>query len=309
MSRLVSGMVLVLLPVCMSSCFLQRKTSGESTKTSDAVASQHTDTMDAAAVARMPIEPVPAHNSASARPAQDSGKKPGPMVTTADAPPIDSKLVAQLNPIWTNRPVYKTFKGKAKVEFDGPDGGQSFTADFRVSKDSLIWINVVGLGISAARILITPDSIYIVNYLKEEITFRSLADAAKILPTKVDFKSLQNLLLGTPLRDGDITSAGSLGNLWSIVVEDSSYIQHLGYSKSDSTLQNSRMETHKPDGPTAAETYSNYEGTAKGKISMQREVNITNGPDKYVLKMNILKIEFDTRLEFPFNVPRDYSVK
>jgi len=235
--------------------------------------------------------------------------------TIAETPAPDTSgakqtLVDELTPIWKKKISFNTFSGKAKVHFESPDDKQEFTANFRVRKDSVIWINVTALGgISVARILITPDSFFLVVHIKREVKRIALKDAVKILPTKVDFASLQHLILGEPLRDGNITDVAGFGGSWSLQVEDSSYIQRVTYNKSDTTIRTSQLRTRNPRGPQTMSEFGSYETIGDRKVSTERVINIQNGEDIYMLDMNFSKVDFDEPLEYPFSIPSSYKEK
>ncbi len=220
------------------------------------------------------------------------------------------KLIDQFRPVWNKRLQFNTFIGRAKMKMEAPDDKQDFTAHFRIRKDSVIWVNVTALGgISFAKILITRDSFFMVNMLQKTATCVPLASAAKILPSKVDFSSLQNLIIGEPLRGGEITEVTELNGKWSARVEDSSYVQELLYNKSDSTLTYAQLRTHSISGPTATTNYNSYESSDSRKLSTGRELKIQNGNDVYSLEMNFVKFSFDDAMDFPFSIPKSYTIK
>jgi hypothetical protein len=216
-------------------------------------------------------------------------------------------LIEALTPIWKKRLDYKTFSGKARVHFEGPDDKQEFTANIRIKKDSAIWINASAFGITAARILITPDSIFMLMQLKKEYMKMALKDAGKILPAKVDFASLQHLILGEPLCEGVVEDAASFGGTWTLEAEDTSYIQRVTYNKGDTTIRTCQLRTRRINGPQISSQFGEYEKVGDRRISTQRVINIQNGADIYSLDMIFLKEDFDEQLEFPFSIPNSYS--
>jgi Domain of unknown function (DUF4292) len=220
-------------------------------------------------------------------------------------------LVAGVKPYFTKRLNYKTFKGKAKMHYDGPDQKQEFTAHFRVQKDSIIWINITALSgvVQVARILVTPDSLFMINVQDQEYTKISLAQIGKILPAKVDFSALQNFIVGDPLRDGEIRNVVAEAEAWSFDVEDAAYSQSFRYNKTDSTLLTSVLRTHDATGPRATTQYRNYLQDGPHRVSSLREVNIVKGNETYSLDMNFQKVDFDEPLEFPFSIPDSYTPK
>ncbi len=292
MNRYVYAGLFFLIAATLSSCSLHRLAAGKA-KTYDwskAVADTSHPTGD---VARF-IFP-----------------QPDTLVKTPEALGPMKKLIGDLTHLWQTRYVYKTFSGKAKVHYAGPDNNEEFTAHFRIRKDSLIWIAITGLGgmVPVARIYITPDSFIMVNQLQKEVTRIPLSQAAKVLPTKVDFESLQRLIVGEPLRDGTITNATESGDTWSLQVEDSNYIQLVTYDKTDSTMRTGKLRTRDPKGPQAMIEYGGYVLMNNQKVSTNRTINIQNGNDLFTLDMNFQRTDFDQELDYPVSVPASYTPK
>jgi len=222
-----------------------------------------------------------------------------------------SVLIAELTPLWNKRIAYKTFSGKAKVSFEGPDGSADFSANFRIAKDSIVWVHITALGglYPVARMLVTRDSFFMVNYKDKEKTLISMSDVAKILPVAVQFSQLQNLFTGDPLANGVITAADAKDSSWSVHTEDGTYLQQITYQKADSTMSLGHLETRAPNGPVALINYNSYETTNNRKVSTNRIVHIQNGLKNYTINMDLLNIEFDKELEFPFTIPGNYALK
>ncbi len=213
-------------------------------------------------------------------------------------------------PLWKHRMAYNTFGGKAKVHYEGPEDNYDFNANFRIRKDSVIWIEINAMaGIFRVRIFVTPDSLFMINYLKKEVTVLPLSDAAKILPSKIDFSSLQNLITGEPLRDGNIVDVKMKPDSLVIDVSDTAYLQQFTYTRADSNMVAAVLATRKPDGPMARSAYSNYEWIKNRKISMGRVINLQNGADAFKMEMEFIKADFDEPLDYPLNIPKNYTRK
>ena len=95
-----------------------------------------------------------------------------------------------------NRIAADWFSGKAKVEFDGQGQRLKASANIRMRKDSIIWMNVKKIGIEAARVQITQDSIYFLNRLTREYAVWDLGYLTKQFNLPLDFGDLQELILG-----------------------------------------------------------------------------------------------------------------
>jgi hypothetical protein len=282
MNRLFYALVFVICPF-LSSCFLH-KASGKKGKHA---------AVDTGSVIQITAKPDTA--------------KPAPLAT--DAAAANNLLITSLAPLWAKRLDYRTFSTKAKIRYETPEDSKEFTANIRMRKDSVIWVNVTLLGLSAARIFVTKDSIFVLNFVQREVMRIPLSEAARILPTSIEFSSLQNLIAGDPLRGGAITAASATPEAWQLEIADSSYLQNITYAISDSTMRKGSMRTHNPNGPQATIDYNNYELTDNRKVSKVRAVKIQNGNDHYSVDMDFSNTEFDRQLEYPFSIPKNYKEK
>ncbi|MES2701621.1 MAG: DUF4292 domain-containing protein [Bacteroidota bacterium] len=229
---------------------------------------------------------------------------------TANVSPETKQLISDLTPLWKKRFSYTTFSGKAKMDYSGPQSSQDFTANFRIKKDSIIWIAISGLGglVQVARIYITPDSIFIMDQLHKEATIMPLTEAAKILPAPVEFSSLQNLIVGDPLKDGEINNATSSDMEWAIDAADNNYQQHITYDKMDSTMKTAKLAA-RAGASNAMIAFGNYMNIRERKLSMARVVNLNDGKGSHTVEMNFTNADFDQPIDFPFSIPKNYSIK
>ena len=80
---------------------------------------------------------------------------------------------------------------------------QSFKADIRIIRDSVIWIELSHpvLGIKAGRGILMRDSIAFVNKIERTYMAGSVNHFSEMLRTYIDFDIIQNLLLGEPMRE------------------------------------------------------------------------------------------------------------
>ncbi len=97
----------------------------------------------------------------------------------------------QVNATWLD--------SRAKISYDDGSFSISLTSNIKMRKDSVIWMNAKKLGFEVARILVTPDSVYILNRLNREYSIKDLASLQKDYNLPGDFTTLQQVLLGNPI--------------------------------------------------------------------------------------------------------------
>ncbi len=245
----------------------------------------------------------------------DTGKVAVAVDSTVTLPGLSAKkieLINMLMPLYKKKIEYTSFNGKAKMHFVGKDQDQEFSANIRMKKDSIIWVSISAtfLNVQVARVLITPDSIRMINYLQKEVTVMAMADASKLLPVAVDFATLQNLLIGNVLmQNGKATDATDFGGTWTLQTEDSQYVQQLTYNKADNTMRSSQVKTHAEGGPAIGIQYGNYKMENSQNFPQGRALNIVNGDKQYYLDMNFNEAILDQAVEFPFSIPSKYTIK
>lgn len=99
-----------------------------------------------------------------------------------------------------NEFIFNRFSAKFTAFVDIDNKKNNLTGQIRVSHDSLIWVSLTpALGLEAARILITLDSVFFINriensYLKTDFSFIN-----DNLNSGFDFDLLQALILGNDL--------------------------------------------------------------------------------------------------------------
>lgn len=93
---------------------------------------------------------------------------------------------------------FEWLTAKAEVEFtDRENNPETFDVNIRVRKDSVIWISVTPLlGIEAVRVLITPDSMKIMNRLRKTYTARGFDFLNDMLKARINFEIMQAVLVG-----------------------------------------------------------------------------------------------------------------
>jgi len=125
-------------------------------------------------------------------------KKDSAVVVVNPAESDSAKSVrATLDKIKGKKISFTTFSSKVKVEYsDDKNSRFDFNAFVRMKKDSAIWISIVAaLNIEAFRVLITPDSIVIMDKINRTIQRKPLFYLQEITKVPFDYNTLEDLML------------------------------------------------------------------------------------------------------------------
>ena len=95
---------------------------------------------------------------------------------------------------------FTTFSAKADIKLERSGKKQSFKSTLRLKKDSAIWMSITPLlGIEVARVLITKDTVKIINRLEKNYFIGDYLYINKRFNIEFDFDQLQAILLGNPI--------------------------------------------------------------------------------------------------------------
>ena len=228
-----------------------------------------------------------------------------PRITTA----------ALLDSVRTNSP--ETLTAKLNVNHSNEKGTQSFGARIRVKKDSIIWLSVTpALGIEAVRVVITPDSIKMINRIEQKFFVESFEKTNELLQLEVNFQILQSVLTGdfVSLYNEDVYSLTPLVDLYTLIADS---------TKTKSSTAELKLEQYTEIDPSIWRvTRSVLNNPARNEHILaeyndfQRLESIifptsmrfrTQGKENIAVDLNWTKIEEKTTLRFPFNIPNKYE--
>jgi hypothetical protein len=235
------------------------------------------------------------------------------VIPIADHGAADSLLY--IKKIWDtirkNTIEFQTFSAKIKVDFEGSEGKKSppFNAFIRLKKDSILWVNInAALGFDAFRVLITPDSVKVINKLNRTVQLRSVGYLQELTKIPMTFSDLQNLLVGNPIfLDSNINSYKKDDKSISLISLGILFKHLLTVNKDDFTLQHSKLDdVDAIRARTAYLTYGDYQSKNGFHFSTHRKITVSE-KSKLDIEMEFKQFDFNVDLSFPFTIPKNYK--
>lgn len=208
---------------------------------------------------------------------------------------------------------FQTFSARLKVNYADVNGSQpEGNVVLRLYKDSAIWISLSGsiLNLELYRILITPDSVTILNKLDktvERLAFQYMEEMAHM---PLNFSSLQDLLVGNPIYLGDsIIGFQPSAKHILIATEGSMFKNILALAPGTKFLQTSSLTENDPmTKRTINLFYGDYQNLDTIAFPKTREI-IVDDENKIKIALNFKQQEFNKELSLTFNVPSNYKTK
>lgn len=241
-------------------------------------------------------------------------KKDSAQIIRPDSSRTDSLKFMQnvSDAVEKNRIDFETFSAKIKVDFEGGDGKKNdFNAFVRLRKDSVLWVSINALlGIEAFRVLITPDSVKVINKLDKVVQLRSMAYLKEITKLPFTFKELQDLIVGNPIYfDNNIVSYKKDASGLSVVNIGTLFKHLLTVNPESMNVQHSKLDDVDPSRARTADiSYGDYE-TRDGKpFSTFRKITLSE-KSKLDIEMKFKQFDFNVPLNFPFNIAKNYKLQ
>jgi hypothetical protein len=88
---------------------------------------------------------------------------------------------------------------KTQVKVSGSQANENFKASIRMKKDSAVLINITKLGVPAMQVLLSNDSLKLVNRIAKCYIKEGRAALPEMIDFPVEYTHLQDLLIGKPL--------------------------------------------------------------------------------------------------------------
>lgn len=234
-------------------------------------------------------------------------------VLTNPAASDSIKLVHEtIDRITANHIDYETFSSKIKVLYrDNKPRNYDFNVFVRMQKDSIIWLSVnAALGIEAFRVLITPDSVKLMDRLAKEIQYRSVEYIREIAQLPVDFYTLQDLIVGNPvyLDSTQVTLYKERENSISLSTMGNFFKHLLSLRKDDYAILHSKLDDVDPGRSRTADFTFNDYLMINGRLFSTKRIITVAEKTKLDLNLDYKQVEFDKQQSYPFTIPRNFSI-
>lgn len=215
------------------------------------------------------------------------------------------------------RIAFNTFSAKIKVDVQQTGNKKNeLNAFLRIKKDSAIWVTVNAmLGIEAFRMLITTDSVKILDKLNKTYRGESIAYFQELTQFPFDYYALQDLLLGNPVilttnKTDSIQTKASYNSNEALLL----FTILNAWSSNDFTISSDYylVLTNQLKALAGIEerscllSYFNYVKQDNKFFPTNRKIQLT-GNNWLELHLEFKQYSFNEALTFPFTVPKNYQ--
>lgn len=232
------------------------------------------------------------------------------------APPVSEGVVvadkkaANLKTLANADLIFETLALKGKAELNVNGNENSVTLNIRIKKDQTIWFSVTALGgaFEAARGVITPDSILLMNRLQKTVIRKPFTYIHQFTNQQINFGWLQAILTGNNIKAlmSDQSDLRQENGVWVLTGTK----EKLAYKALFNTLlKTSELTVNDAEAAQGLKVnYDQYTRVSGGIFPLVLKMNSVAGNKNISVAVDFVKIDHNVAVEFPFTVPRSFEL-
>ncbi len=242
----------------------------------------------------------------------------------ADTIQIKTVLVSDsiINKMTENQFNFEWLSAKFTADYETDNNNTSFSGQIRIRKDSLIWISISKFSIEGARILITQDSIFVINRMDNNYFKSDFNYINRFINSTVDFDMLQAFIVGNDFKyyeknkfktsfDGENFQLNTINRhkLKKYIRNENEklkiLVQNIEINPKTYKIINLNVKEVKENNKLKI-SYSDFENINNQLLAKILQISIIS--EKVIgIKLEYSKVNLNEELSFPFKIPENYE--
>ena len=202
---------------------------------------------------------------------------------------------------------YEYLSAKIKFEYIKDGNNTSAKADLRMKRDSIIWMSVTpGLGLEVARVLITKDSIKILDRLNKVYYNKPFSYINTNFQLPVNFEMLQDIIAGGLVIFNEEKMTSDVEGKLHVLTTDDGRLNNKSYFEAQTYLLAQMIVNDIQENRKVNLLYTDYAPLEGQQFSMKRSIKLES-PDNMEVNLEFERIIISDVLNFPFVVSDKYE--
>jgi hypothetical protein len=242
------------------------------------------------------------------------------LIEVKDQVKPSTKTIAEIIPAEIS---FEWFDGKFNADINNEGKSNSVKGRVRIRRDSLIWISIkpdVAI-IEVFRILISPDSVQVVNYLDKKFFKDKFSAIKEFIKYDLSFHMVQNIFIGNPTFALDISMFKSFVNREGVdVISSSDFKTYVDARNADQPANFlfqglwfkdkilKRSLVYDPANKVEVDLqYLEHEMMESLMLPKTGQLTVIGAKTNLRFSYTYTKIILNQVLEFPFTIPNNYE--
>lgn len=207
-------------------------------------------------------------------------------------------------------PDFMTMAGRIKVSYKDEKQSQSMTVSLRMEKDKKIWIKASILGITLAKVMITPEQVSYYETITNSYFDGDFSIISDWLGTDVNFQKTQAILLGQTMFELDAKGYTSdvVNNKYKLEPrrQMQDFIHALFLNPENFKVSAAEVTQPRLNRKFSLE-YGPYQELEGAYYPSDVFIRSLDGADVTSIDVTYRKIDLNVNVSFPFRIPDGYE--
>lgn len=206
-------------------------------------------------------------------------------------------------------PDFNTIAARMHVLYESGEDLQSLTVSLRMEKDQKIWIKASLLGITLAKLYITPESVSFYETISNTYFDGDFSLLSNWLGTEIDFQKAQSILMGQSIFDLDTKyTTEVITNKYKLQPKQQpqNFIHSLLVNPDNFKIDYETL-SQPIDHRNFTINYGPYKNLKGGFYPSNIKIVATQKGEETKIEVNYKKIDYNVSIRFPFNIPNGYE--
>lgn len=207
-------------------------------------------------------------------------------------------------------PEFETLAGRVQLAYETEKKSQSVTVSLRMEKDKTIWVKASILGITLAKILITPESVSYYETIGKTYFEGDFSLLGEWLGTPINFQQAQNLLLGQSIfhLDSSKYSSEIFQNKFKMLPkrQPHNFIHSLFLNPENFRVALETLAQPEQDRILNIR-YGDYQMVGGQYFPVDISIITSEEQSQTKIEVNYKKIDLNVDISFPFDIPSSYE--
>jgi len=207
-------------------------------------------------------------------------------------------------------PDFETIAGRMQLAYETEDSGQRISVNFRIKKDEVIWAKASILGITIAKVYITPQSVQYYETIGKTYFDGDFSLLSDWLGTDINFEQAQNILLGQSifyLSASQYSSSIQTGNFRIAPKKQPENFKHSIFLNANNFKVVSASLEQPEWNRILTMKYDPYQKIGGYFYPTKISIVNTENREQTKIEINYRKIDINENLNFPFEIPDGYK--
>ncbi len=221
----------------------------------------------------------------------------------------DAEAVSVIQKHYKNEIDFKTVSGRLRAVYQNEEKTQSVNLSFRMEKDKAIWMSASILGFPVAKAYITPTSVSYYEKVTQSYFDGDFSLLSDLLGTPLDFKKLQNLLIGQAIYDlrSENFKFTQSPRGFQFVSDEATAIKKMFLLDPLSLKTKAQQLAQEDENRSLTITYSDYQNVSGYMFPENIKIIANEGGTGTNIDLTYRSISFNEELTFPFDIPSGYD--